>query len=65
MTGPGTAETAASFMGSGVSESHERRSIKLPFRHSGVSSAVRELPVRSSPERVCLRFYLRLRLPSS
>ena len=54
---PGAAETAASFMGSGVSRSHERRSIKFCLRHSGVSSAVRELPLRSSPEWV----YLRLR----
>ena len=47
-TGPGAAETAATFVDSGVSESHER-SIKFCV-HSGVSSAVRELPVRLSPE---------------
>ena len=42
-------------MGSGVSESHKRRRIKFRLRHSGMSSAVRELPLRSSPEWVCLR----------
>ena len=47
-------------MGAGVSGSHERRSIKLCV-HFGLSSAVRELPLRSSPEWVCLR----LRLPPS
>ena len=54
-TGPGAAGTAVSFMGSGVSGSLERRSIKFRLRHAGVSSAVKELPHRSSPERVCLR----------
>ena len=46
---PWAAKTAASFMGSGVSESHER-SIKFRRRHSGVSSAVEELLRRSSPD---------------
>ena len=54
MTGPGAAETAASFIGSEVSESHERKSTKFLLRHSGVSSAVKELPIRSSPQRVPL-----------
>ena len=49
-TRPGAAETAASFIGSGVIGSLERTSIKFHFRHSGVSSAVKELPLRSSPE---------------
>ena len=49
-TGPGAAETAAaSFMGSGVSGSHER-SIRFRLRHSWMSSAARKLPLRSSPE---------------
>ena len=49
-TGSGAAETAASVMGSGVSGSHEGRSIKFRLCYSGVSSAVRELPLRSSPK---------------
>ena len=49
-TGPRAAETPVSFMGSGVSGLRERRSIKFRLRHTGVSSAVRELPLRSFPE---------------
>ena len=59
------AETAASFMGSGVSGSHERRSIKFRLRHSGLPSDVRELPLRSSPESVFVFARLRLSPPSS
>ena len=49
MAGPGAEKTAATFMGWGVSGSHERESINFCV-HSGVSSVVRELPVRPSPE---------------
>ena len=45
-------------MGSGVSGWHERRNIKFRRRHSLVSSAVRELPLRLSPEWVCLHLQL-------
>ena len=46
-TGPGTATT---FMGPGVSRSHEKRNISKSSSkvHSGVSSAVRQLPLHSS-----------------
>ena len=54
MTGPGVAETAASFMGLGVSQSHGKWSIKFCLRHFGASSAVRELPLHSTPVWVCL-----------
>ena len=68
-TRPGAGESAASFVGSGVSGSRER-SIKFRLRHSGVSKAVRELPLRSSPEclsscsTVSVFVCLRLRLSS-
>ena len=49
MTGPGVEETAASFMGLGVSQSHGKWSIKFCLRHFGASSAVRELPLHKTP----------------
>ena len=44
--GPGPAETVTTFIDPGVSGSHERRRFGFSL-HSGMSSAAKDLPVRS------------------
>ena len=62
--------TAASFMGSGVSESHERRSIKLCLRHSGgvvscKTAATSLVPRVSLPSSSSVSIFACFRLPHS
>ena len=55
MTGPGAAETAASFMDAGVSESYERRSIKFRvFVTLSLSAVIDEMHFVARPQSVCL-----------